>query len=54
MSKRDFSKWFSTFIDSIATYSYYVDFDKVYGNVNNIKLEVHSESPYFGIDLPIE
>lgn len=39
--KRDFSAWLSTFRDSIATYSYYVDFEKVYGNVENIKIELN-------------
>ena len=39
--KRDFTKWLSTFRDSIATYSYYVDFQKVYGNVENIKIELN-------------
>ena len=41
MIKRDFNKWLSTFRDSIATYSYYVDFEKVYGNVENIKIELN-------------
>ena len=39
--KRDFTKWLSTFRDSIATYSYYVDFEKVYGNVDGIKIELN-------------
>ena len=39
--KRDFIKWLSTFRDSIATYSYYVDFKKVYDNVENIKIELN-------------
>ena len=39
--KRNFIDWLSTFRDSIATYSYYVDFGKVYGNVNNIKIELN-------------
>ena len=38
---RDFSKWLSSFRDSIATYSYYVDFEKVYDNVDNIKIELN-------------
>src|SRR5574344_2963823 len=41
MAIRNFSKWLSTFRDSIATYSYYIDFKKVYGNVNNIKIELN-------------
>ncbi|MBR4375286.1 MAG: type II restriction endonuclease [Treponema sp.] len=39
--KRNFSNWLSTFRDSIATYSYYVDFEKVYGNVESIKIELN-------------
>lgn len=39
--KRDFLKWLSTFRDSIATYSYYVDFEKVFGNVDSIKVELN-------------
>lgn len=38
---RDFSKWLSTFRDSIATYSYYIDFEKVYRNVDDIKIELN-------------
>ncbi|MBO4320811.1 MAG: type II restriction endonuclease [Treponema sp.] len=37
---RDFVTWLSAFRNSIATYSYYVDFEKVYGNVENIKIEL--------------
>lgn len=39
--KRDFITWLSSFRNSIATYSYYVDFEKVYGNVENIKIELN-------------
>lgn len=39
--KRNFTEWLSTFRDSIATYSYYIDFEKVYGNVENIKIELN-------------
>ena len=28
--KRDFNNWFTNFTDSIATYEYYTDFEKVY------------------------
>ena len=38
---RDFNDWFSGFRDSIADYGYYVDFEKVYRNVNNIKVELN-------------
>ena len=38
---RDFTKWLKTMRDSIATYSYYTDFNKVYKNVNNVKVELN-------------
>ena len=39
--KRDFEKWFNTFTDTIASYDYYVDFNKVYSNVNDIRIELN-------------
>lgn len=39
--KRDFNSWLSKFRSSIANYGYYIDFDKVYRNVNDIKLELN-------------
>lgn len=39
--KRVFKEWLSTFRSSIATYSYYIDFEKVFGNVENIKIELN-------------
>lgn len=39
--KREFITWLSNFRNSIATYSYYVDFEKVYENVENIKIELN-------------
>ncbi|NLK46603.1 MAG: restriction endonuclease [Treponema sp.] len=41
MKKRDFTEWLSTFRKSIATYSYYVDFNKIYENVETIKIELN-------------
>ena len=38
---RDFNSWLSKFRNSIANYGYYLDFDKVYRNVNDIKLELN-------------
>lgn len=38
---RDFNKWLSTMKDSIATWTYYTDFDKVYENVQKIKVELN-------------
>lgn len=39
--KREFITWLSNFRNSIAAYSYYVDFKKVYENVENIKIELN-------------
>ena len=39
--KRNFNEWLKTFRSSIATYSYYVDFEKVYGNIDTIKVELN-------------
>ena len=38
---RDFKTWLSGFRDSISDYSYYVNFDKVYRNVDAIKVELN-------------
>lgn len=39
--ERDFNTWLSNFRDSISNYGYYVDFKKVYQNVDNIKIELN-------------
>lgn len=39
--KRDFSQWLSGFRASIADYGYYVDFPKVFRNVDAIKVELN-------------
>jgi type II restriction enzyme len=41
MSNRKFSTWFSEFKTSISNYSYYVDFDKIYRNLNSVKIELN-------------
>lgn len=41
MNNRNFSAWLSGFRDSIADYGYYIDFDKVHRNVDNIKVELN-------------
>ena len=38
---RDFNAWLSGFRDSIADYGYYIDFEKVHRNVDNIKIELN-------------
>ena len=40
MSK-DFNQWLSTFRESIANYTYYVDFETVYKNYEDIKIELN-------------
>lgn len=39
--KRNFNEWFKTFRSSICDYGYYVNFEKVYGNVDSIKVELN-------------
>ena len=39
--KRNFNTWLSNFCDSISDYRYYVDFNKVYQNVDSIKIELN-------------
>ena len=39
--ERNFDDWLSTFRESIATYDFYVDFHKVYSNVDSIKVELN-------------
>lgn len=38
---RDFNEWLSSFRENIADYKYYVDFEKVYCNVDSIKVELN-------------
>lgn len=39
--KRNFDEWFSKFRNSIANYNYYIDFNKIYNNINKIKIELN-------------
>lgn len=39
--KRDFNEWLSNFKTSISDYSYYVDFEKIYKNVDKVKVELN-------------
>lgn len=41
MSKRNFEEWFKTFRASINGYGYYIDFNKVYKNVEKLKVEIN-------------
>ncbi|WP_068449337.1 type II restriction endonuclease [Caviibacter abscessus] len=40
MIHRNFNDWLSNFKESIASYNYYIDFKKVYKNIENIKIEL--------------
>lgn len=39
--KKNFDEWLSTFRESIADYKYYVDFDNVYSNLKEFKVELN-------------
>lgn len=39
--KRDFNEWLSKFKTSISDYTYYVDFEKIYNNVDRVKIELN-------------
>lgn len=41
MNNRDFDEWLSKFRASISSYDYYIDFDKVVRNVDEIKVELN-------------
>ena len=41
MKNRDFNNWLSGFRESIAKYGYYINFEKVHRNVDNIKVELN-------------
>lgn len=46
--KRDFNTWLGTMKDSIASWTYYTDFQKVYENVNKIKVELNNLNSLIG------
>lgn len=39
--ERNFNEWLASFRNSIASYEYYIDFNKVYRNVDSIKIELN-------------
>ncbi len=39
--KKDFNEWLSKFKTSISDYTYYVDFEKIYKNVDKVKVELN-------------
>lgn len=46
--KRSFNEWFSNFRNTIYGYSYYVDFPKVFRNVDSIKIELNLMNSLIG------
>jgi type II restriction enzyme len=47
-SSRDFEKWLANFKSSICNYGYYVNFDKVYSNVDEYKVELNIMNSLIG------
>lgn len=47
--KRNFEKWFSTFTDTISNHEYFVDFNKVYNNVNKYKVQLNILNSLIGV-----
>ena len=41
MNIRNFNEWISKFKTSISDYTYYVDFEKIYKNVDKVKVELN-------------
>lgn len=57
MSKREFNTWLSGFRDSIADYRYYIDFEKIHRNIEQIKIELNILNSLIGsksIELDFE
>lgn len=48
--KRDFSQWLATMRSSINSYSYYVDFKKVYENVDSVRVELNILNSLIGVE----
>lgn len=46
--KRNFDDWLKGFRNSISTYDFYVNFDKVYNNVDDIKVELNIMNSLIG------
>lgn len=47
--KRDFNKWLEMFRETIATWKYYTDFEKIYKNVNLVKDELNILNGLVGV-----
>ena len=48
--KRDFAQWLSTMRSSINGFSYYVDFKKVYENVDSVRVELNILNSLIGVE----
>lgn len=48
--KQQFEMWFNNLRESISTFEYYVDFEKVERNVESIKLELHLMNSLLGVE----
>lgn len=48
MLNRDFNTWLSGFRGSIADYGYYIDFEKVYRNIDKIRIELNIMNSLIG------
>ena len=46
--KRNFNEWLKQFRSSIANYQYYTDFDKVFANVDAVKIELNIMNSLIG------
>ena len=46
--KRDFAEWLLTFTDSIADYKYYIDFETIYKNAEEHKVELNMLNSLIG------
>lgn len=46
--KREFAEWLLTFTDSIANYKYYIDFETIYKNAQNYKIELNMMNSLIG------
>ena len=46
--KRNFAEWLLTFTDSIADYKYYIDFDTIYKNAEEYKVELNMLNSLIG------
>lgn len=46
--KRNFTDWLANFRESIADYKYYIDFQKIYQNVDKVKVELNIMNSLIG------